>query len=58
MLVRGVLNESVALLAIGLLLGIPASLAASVAIRASLFGLNPLTPISMATVSACMMAGI
>ena len=60
-LVRTVLKESLALLAIGILLGIPASLAASQAIQAGLFGVSPADPMTLiaavCVISACMLAG-
>jgi predicted permease len=56
-----VLKESLALLAIGVALGIPASLAASRAIKAGLFGVNPVDPMTLAAavllISACLLAG-
>jgi len=60
-LVRMVLKESFYLLAIGILFGIPVSLAASRAIRAGLFGVNPADPVTLIAavlvISACMLAG-
>jgi len=56
-----VLKDSIALLAIGIFLGIPISLAASRAIRAGLFGVNPADPRTLISavliVSACLLAG-
>jgi ABC-type antimicrobial peptide transport system permease subunit len=56
-----VLRESLTLLAIGILLGIPLSLAASRAIQAGLFGVNPADPLTLITavlvISACLLAG-
>ncbi len=61
MLVRLVLKESVYLLAIGILLGVPASLASSRAIRAGIFGINAADPPTLIAavliISACMLAG-
>ncbi|MFC5864567.1 ADOP family duplicated permease [Acidicapsa dinghuensis] len=61
MLIRLVLKESFYLLAIGVLLGIPASLAASQAIRAGLYGVNPTDPLTLAAatlvISACLLFG-
>ena len=60
-LVRMVLKESFYLLAIGILLGLPVSLAASRAIRAGPFGVNPADPVTLIAavlvISACMLAG-
>jgi ABC-type antimicrobial peptide transport system permease subunit len=56
-----VLREALLLLAIGVVLGIPISLAASRAIKAGLFGVNPADPLTLiaavAIVSACMLFG-
>jgi predicted permease len=56
-----VLREAILLLAIGVVLGIPISLAASRAIKAGLFGVNPADPLTLiaavAIVSACMLFG-
>lgn len=56
-----VLQESISLLAIGIFLGIPVSLAASRAIRAGLFGVDPADPLTMISavliLSACFLAG-
>jgi predicted lysophospholipase L1 biosynthesis ABC-type transport system permease subunit len=56
-----VLKESLALLAIGVLLGVPASLAASRAIKAGLFGVDPADPLTMflavLIMSAALLAG-
>jgi len=56
-----VLKESLVLLTIGVALGIPASLAASRAIKAGLFGVNPADPMTLAAavllISACLLAG-
>lgn len=61
MLIRLVLRESFYLLAIGIVLGIPASLAASQAIRAGLYGINPTDPLTLISavliISACLLAG-
>ena len=60
-LVRMVLRESVILLAIGILVGIPISLVASRAIRAGLFGVDPADPVTLMmavlVISACLLAG-
>ena len=60
-LVWMVLKESILLLAIGIFLGIPVSLAASRAIRAGLFGVDPADPLTLIsavlTISACLLAG-
>lgn len=60
-LVRMVLKESFYLLAIGILLGVPVSLAAGRAIQAGLFGVNPADPVTLVAavlaISACMLAG-
>ncbi len=56
-----VLKESLVLLAIGLALGIPLSLAASRAIKAGLFGVDPADPLTLAAavliMSAALLAG-
>ncbi len=56
-----VLKESIALLAIGIGLGIPLSLAASRAIRAGLFEVSPADPLTLIAaallIGACMLAG-
>ncbi len=56
-----VLKESLALLAIGVLLGVPASLAANRAIKAGLFGVDPADPLTMflavLIMSAALLAG-
>ncbi|MGB6691796.1 MAG: ABC transporter permease [Terracidiphilus sp.] len=56
-----VLRESLTLLAIGVLFGIPVSLAASRAIKAGLFGVDPADPLTLTTavliVSVCLLAG-
>ena len=61
MLVRMVLKESFYLLAIGILLGIPVSLAGSRAIQSGLFGVNPADPVTLIAavlvISVSMLAG-
>ena len=61
MLVWVVLKESISLLGLGTMLGVPVSLAASQAIRAGLFGINPTDPLTLMTavlvVSVCLLAG-
>jgi predicted permease len=61
MLLGVVLKESVFLLLLGILLGVPMSLAASRAIRADLFGVDPTDPLTLIaavlTISACLLAG-
>ncbi len=56
-----ILRESFALLSIGVALGVPISLAASRAIKASLFGVGPADPLTLIStvlvVSVCMLAG-
>jgi predicted permease len=56
-----VLSESLTLLGIGILLGVPASIAASRAIKAGLFGVNPVDPLTLITavliISASLLAG-
>ncbi len=56
-----ILRESLALLAVGVLLGIPLSLAASRTIRAGLFGVSPTDPLTLIAavlvVSMCILAG-
>ena len=56
-----VLKESISLLAIGIFLGVPVSLAASRAIRAGLFGVDPADPLTLISavliVIACLLAG-
>jgi ABC-type antimicrobial peptide transport system permease subunit len=56
-----VLKESISLLAIGIFLGIPVSLAASRAVRAGLFGVDPADPLTLISavliISACLLAG-
>jgi ABC-type antimicrobial peptide transport system permease subunit len=56
-----VLKESISLLAIGIFLGVPVSLAASRAIRAGLFGVDPTDPLTLISavliVIACLLAG-
>lgn len=56
-----VLRKSLALLAIGILFGIPVSLAASRAIQAGLFGVDPADPITLIAavlmMSLCLLAG-
>ena len=60
-LLWSVLRESLTLLAIGVLLGIPVSLAASRAIQAGLFGVNSADPLTLVAsvlmISACLLAG-
>jgi predicted permease len=56
LLVRTVLKESAVLLAIGILVGIPASLAASRAIRAGLFGVNSADPVTLIAAAVCICA--
>jgi predicted permease len=60
-LVRMVLKESFYLFGIGIVLGIPASLAASRAIQAGLFGVSPADPLTLISavlvISTCMLAG-
>jgi predicted permease len=53
-----VLKESLALLAIGVVLGIPASLAASRAIKAGLFGVDPTDPFTMISAVLVMSAAL
>lgn len=61
MLLWMVLKESIAMLAFGILLGIPVSLAASRAIRAGLFGVDPTDPLTLfmavLMISGCLFAG-
>jgi predicted permease len=61
MLVGLVLKECFYLLAIGILLGLPLSIAASRAIRAGLYGVDPSDPFTLMTailiISACLLAG-
>jgi predicted permease len=56
-----VLKESMSLLVIGIFLGIPVSLAASRAIRAGLFGIDPADPLTLISavliISVCLLAG-
>jgi ABC-type antimicrobial peptide transport system permease subunit len=56
-----VLKQSISLLAIGIFLGIPFSLAASRAIRAGLFGVDPADPLTLISavliISAFLLAG-
>lgn len=56
-----ILKESIALLAIGIALGIPVSVAGSRAIRAGLFGVDPADPLTLLlavlTIGACLLAG-
>jgi predicted permease len=56
-----VLRESMALLAIGVVLGVPASLAATRAIKAGLFGVDPADPFTLIAavlvLSAALLAG-
>jgi predicted permease len=56
-----VLRESLTLLAIGILFGIPVSLAASRAIKAGLFGVDPADPITLIAavlmMSLCLLVG-
>ena len=56
-----VLKESIWLLAVGIFLGVPVSLAASRAIRAGLFGVDPADPLTLASavlmISICLLAG-
>jgi ABC-type antimicrobial peptide transport system permease subunit len=56
-----VLKESLVLLAIGVALGIPLSIAASRTIKAGLFGVNPADPLTLITavliMSAALLAG-
>jgi ABC-type antimicrobial peptide transport system permease subunit len=55
------LKESISLLAVGIFLGIPVSLAASRAIRAGLFGVDPADPLTLISavliISACLLVG-
>lgn len=61
MLLWMVLKESIAMLVFGILLGIPVSLAASRAIRAGLFGVDPTDPLTLIMavlmISGCLFAG-
>lgn len=61
MLLWMVLKESIAMLLFGILLGIPVSLAASRAIRAGLFGVDPTDPLTLfmavLMISGCLFAG-
>lgn len=61
MLLWMVLKESIAMLVLGILLGIPVSLAASRAIRAGLFGVDPTDPLTLfmavLMISGCLFAG-
>ncbi len=61
MLLWLVLRESLTLLATGVLLGIPVSLAASQLIKAGLFGVHPMDPLTILAavliVSACSLTG-
>lgn len=61
MLLWMVLNESIVLLALGIFIGIPVSLAASRAIRAGLFGVDPTDPLTLILavliISTCLLAG-
>jgi ABC-type antimicrobial peptide transport system permease subunit len=52
-----VLRESLTLLAVGICLGIPMSLAASRAIRAALFGVEPADPLT-SIAAAALIAGV
>ena len=56
-----VLRESITLLAIGVAIGVPASLAASRAIAAGLYGVNPADPVTLivavVAMSTCLLAG-
>jgi predicted permease len=56
-----VLREALVLLGIGVVLGVPLSLAASRAIKAGLFGVSPTDPVTLMAavviVSACMLLG-
>ncbi|MFZ1014638.1 MAG: ABC transporter permease [Terracidiphilus sp.] len=56
-----VLKESIALLLFGIVLGVPVSLAASRALRAGLFGVDPADPLTLCAavliISACLLAG-
>ncbi len=56
-----VVKESLSLLAIGILIGVPVSLVASRSIRAGLFGVNPADPLTLIaavlTISVCILAG-
>jgi ABC-type antimicrobial peptide transport system permease subunit len=56
-----VLKESISLLVIGILLGVPVSIAASRAIRAGLFGVDPADPVTLVmavlVISACLLSG-
>ncbi|HLY41607.1 MAG TPA: ABC transporter permease [Terracidiphilus sp.] len=56
-----VLKESILLLVVGIVIGIPVSLAASHAIRSGLFGVEPTDPLTLIAavlvMSACLLAG-
>ena len=60
-LIRLVLKESSWLLAVGIVIGIPVSLAAGSAIRAGLYGIGPSDPFTLAgatlLISICLLAG-
>lgn len=60
-LIRAVLKESILLLVIGILVGIPVSLASNRATQAVLFGVNPADPVTLsvavAVICACMLVG-
>jgi ABC-type antimicrobial peptide transport system permease subunit len=53
-----VLRESIVLLTIGIALGIPLSLAASRAIKAGLFGVNPADPLTLIAAVLMMSAAL